>query len=113
MTVIDSLVDPSDATFKSNRDRMLQLVAELRAREAAAREGGGAKYVQRHREQGKLPVRDRIARLIDAGSPLLELSTLAAVDTYDGEAPAAGLVTGISRVSGRDFFFNAKAATVK
>src|SRR3989442_15860071 len=101
MTVLDSHVNPTDATFKSNRDRMLQLVAELRAREAAARQGGGAKYVQRHREQGKLPVRDRVAKLVDAGSPLLELSTLAAVDLYDGEAPGAGLVTGIGRVSGR------------
>src|SRR5882762_4997985 len=113
MTVIDSLVDPSDATFKSNRDRMQQLVAELRAREAAAREGGSAKYVQRHRDQGKLPVRDRIAKLIDVGSPLLELSTLAAVDMYDGEAPAAGIVTGVSRVSGREVMIIANDATVK
>src|SRR5258708_310426 len=92
---------------------MLQLGAELRAREAVAREGGGAKYVQRPREQGKLPVRDRIARLIDAGSPLLELSTLAAVDMYDGEAPAAGLVTAIGRVSGREGMIIANDATVK
>jgi 3-methylcrotonyl-CoA carboxylase beta subunit/propionyl-CoA carboxylase len=111
--VLDSHISPADATFLANRDRMLQLVAELRAREAAAREGGGAKYVQRHREQGKLPVRDRIARLIDAGSPLLELSTLAAVDMYDGEAPAAGLVTAIGRVSGREVMIIANDATVK
>src|SRR4030081_3657187 len=113
MTVLDSHIDPTDATFKSNSDRMVQLVAELRAREAAAREGGGAKYVQRHREQGKLPVRDRIARLIDAGSPLLELSTLAAVELCDGDAPAAGLVTAIGRVSGREVMIIANDATVK
>jgi acetyl-CoA carboxylase carboxyltransferase component len=113
MTVLVSHVDPADPTFLANRERTQQLVAELRAREAAAREGGGAKYVQRHREQGKLPVRDRIAKLIDAGSPLLELSTLAAVDMYDGEAPAAGIVTGISRVSGREVMIIANDATVK
>src|SRR5436309_8621782 len=92
---------------------MQQLVSELRAREAAAREGGGAKYLQRHREQGKLPVRDRIARLVDEGSPLLELSPLAATDMYDGEAPAAGLVTAIARVSGREVMIVANDATVK
>src|SRR3954468_14272782 len=92
---------------------MQQIVRELPAHEAAARDGGGAKYVQRHREQGKLPVRDRIAKLIDAGSPLLELSTLAAFDMYDGEAPAAGVVTGIGRVSGREVMIIANDATVK
>ncbi len=113
MIALDSHVDSADPAFQANRDRMQQLVAELRAREAAAREGGGAKYLQRHREQGKLPVRDRIAKLVDAGSPLLELSTLAAVDMYDGEAPAAGLVTGIGRVSGREVMIIANDATVK
>src|SRR5947207_6475557 len=113
MTVIDTHVDPTDPIFKSNSDRMQQLVSELRAREAAAREGGGAKYLQRHREQGKLPVRDRIARLIDEGSPLLELSPLAASGMYDGEAPAAGLITSIARVSGREVMIVANDATVK
>src|SRR5438046_6792180 len=113
MLPLETHVDPTDSTFKSNRDRMQQLVSELRAREAAAREGGGAKYLQRHREQGKLPVRDRIARLVDEGSPLLELSPLAATDMYDGEAPAAGLVTAIARVSGREVMIVANDATVK
>ena len=113
MVTLETHVDPTDPTFTSNRDRMQQLVTELRAREAAARDGGGAKYLQRHREQGKLPVRDRIARLIDEGSPLLELSSLAAYDMYDGEAPAAGLVTAIARVSGREVMIVANDATVK
>jgi acetyl-CoA carboxylase carboxyltransferase component len=113
MVALETHIDPADATFKANRDRMQQLVSELRAREAAAREGGGAKYLQRHREQGKLPVRDRIARLVDEGSPLLELSPLAATDMYDGEAPAAGLVTAIARVSGREVMIVANDATVK
>src|SRR5436189_1063943 len=113
MVVLDSHVNPSDPSFQSNRDRMLRLVAELKERLLAAREGGGAKYVERHREQGKLPVRDRIDRLLDPGSPFLELSPLAAHDMYDGEAPGAGLVTGIGRVSSREVLIVANDATVK
>jgi 3-methylcrotonyl-CoA carboxylase beta subunit/propionyl-CoA carboxylase len=113
MRPLDTHVDRTDATFQSNAARMQALVAELREREAAARDGGGTKYLQRHRDQGKLPVRDRIARLVDAGSPLLELSTLAAYDMYDGEAPSAGLVTAVGRVSGREVMIVANDATVK
>src|SRR2546425_10566689 len=80
---------------------MRQLVTQLRDRLAVVRNGGGPKYLQRHREQGKLPVRERIDRLIDPGSPFLELSPLAAIDMYDDEAPAAGLIPGDGRVSGR------------
>src|SRR5256885_14749827 len=80
MDVLDSHVNPADSIFKTNRDRMHQLVAELRDRLARVRQGGGSKYMQRHREQGKLPVRERIDRLIDPGSPFLELSPLAAID---------------------------------
>jgi 3-methylcrotonyl-CoA carboxylase beta subunit/propionyl-CoA carboxylase len=92
---------------------MQQLVGELRGRLDRVREGGGAKYIERHRAQGKLAVRDRIARLLDAGSPFLELSPLAAYEMYDGEAPAAGLVTGVGRVSGREVLIVANDATVK
>jgi 3-methylcrotonyl-CoA carboxylase beta subunit len=113
MVVLETRVDPSDPVFQTNRDRMQQLVVELAARTARAREGGGAKYLQRHREQGKLPARERIDRLLDAGSPFLELSPLAATDMYDGEAPAAGIVTGIGRVSGREVLIVANDATVK
>jgi 3-methylcrotonyl-CoA carboxylase beta subunit/propionyl-CoA carboxylase len=113
MRVLPSTIDPRDATFAANRDWMRQLVAELRDRTAAARQGGGPKYHQRHREQGKLPVRERIDRLLDRGSPFLELSPLAAFGMYDNEAPAAGLVTGIGRVSGRDVLIVANDATVK
>src|ERR1043165_356249 len=69
---------------------------QLRERPAQAREGGGARYLQRHREQGKLPVRERIDLLLDQGSPFLELSPLAAWDMYDNEAPGAGIVTGVT-----------------
>jgi acetyl-CoA carboxylase carboxyltransferase component len=113
MIVLDTQIDPADAVFKANRDRMRQLVDDLRAQLARAREGGGAKYIERHRAQGKLPVRDRIDRLLDSGSPFLELSPLAAFDMYDGDAPAAGLITGIGRVSGREVLIVANDATVK
>ncbi len=113
MVPLESHVDTSDPTFKANRRRMEHLVAELRERLAGAREGGGAKYLQRHRDQGKLPVRERIERLLDGGSPFLELSPLAAHGMYDDEVPAAGLVTGIGRVAGREVMIVANDATVK
>src|SRR5207253_2134666 len=113
MDVLDTRVDPSDPLFQANRTRMQQLVAELAERTARAREGGGAKYLQRHRDQGKLPARERIDRLLDAGSPFLELSPLAGNGMYEDDAPAAGIVTGIGRVSGREVLIVANDATVK
>src|SRR5499433_2746466 len=113
MLVIDTRVNPADETFVANRERMQQLVHQLRDRVTAARQGGGPKYLQRHREQGKLPVRERIDRLLDAGSPFLELSSLAAWEMYDNDAPAAGIVTGIGRVSGHEVLVVANDATVK
>ncbi len=113
MDVLDTHIDPADGTFKINGDRMRQLVAQLRDRLAVVRNGGGPKYLQRHRDQGKLPVRERIDRLIDPGSPFLELSPLAAFEMYDNDAPAAGIVTGIGRVSGREVLIVANDASVK
>jgi acetyl-CoA carboxylase carboxyltransferase component len=113
MFPLETHVNPADPTFKANQRRMEQLVADLRERLAQAREGGGAKYLQRHRQQGKLSVRERIERLLDAGSPFLELSPLAAHAMYGDEAPAAGIVTGIGRVSGREVMIVANDATVK
>jgi acetyl-CoA carboxylase carboxyltransferase component len=92
---------------------MTALVAQWRDRTRAARLGGGEKYLQRHRQQGKLPVRERIDGLLDSGSPFLELSPLAAWGMYDDDAPGAGLVTGIGRVSGREVLIVANDATVK
>ena len=83
----------------SNRAHMERLVADLRARLEQARQGGDERSVRRHREQGKLLVRERIERLLDRESPFLELSPLAATGVYDDDAPGAGLVTGIGRVS--------------
>src|SRR5918911_3372463 len=102
MIPLETHLNPADATFTTNRRCMEQLLVELRHRLEHARQGGGAKYLERHRQQGKLPVRERIARLIDQGSPFLELSPLAAFGLYDDEAPAAGIVTGVGRVSGRE-----------
>ena len=113
MDRIESQIRTDSPEFRHNHDRMTALVAEYRERLARAREGGGARYVQRHREQGKLPVRTRIDKLIDPGSPFLELSPLAAFGMFDDEAPAAGVVTGIARVSGRDVMIVANDATVK
>ena len=92
---------------------MERLVIELRERTAAVRQGGGPKYLERHTSQGKLPARERIDRLLDDGSSFLELSPLAAWELYDNEAPAAGVITGIGRVSGREVLIVANDATVK
>jgi 3-methylcrotonyl-CoA carboxylase beta subunit/propionyl-CoA carboxylase len=113
MIVLDTHVDPADPVFRTNRDRMEQLVSEMRGRLSKAQEGGGPTYLERHREQGKLPVRERVLRLLDRGSPFLEFSALAAFDMYDDDAPGAGLVTGIGRVSGREVMVIANDATVK
>jgi acetyl-CoA carboxylase carboxyltransferase component len=113
MDLIESHIDPSSDLFRTNRERMEALVGELGERRAAARQGGGAKYLERHRAQGKLPVRERIEKLLDPDSPFLELSPLAAWDLYDNDAPAAGIVTGIGRVSGREVLIVANDATVK
>ena len=80
MDVLDSHTDPASDLFRSNAERMDGLVQELRARREQVRLGGGPRYLERHRAQGKLPVRERIDRLLDAGSPFLELSPLAAWD---------------------------------
>jgi 3-methylcrotonyl-CoA carboxylase beta subunit/propionyl-CoA carboxylase len=113
MDKLDSHVSRQSTDYRSNDERMRALLTEYRSRVRDAQLGGGEKYLQRHRDQGKLPVRERIARLLDPGSPFLELSALAAWDMYDGDAPGAGLVTGIGRVSGRDVMIVANDATVK
>src|SRR5262245_19868121 len=113
MQVLSSRIKSDADAFRANRERMLALVAELRERQRLVREGGGAKYLERHRAQGKMPVRERIAQLIDPATPFLELSALAAWAMYEDDAPAAGIVTGIGRVSGREVMIVANDATVK
>ena len=97
MPVLRSRLDPSSAEARANHDAMAALVAELRDRQAAVAgrgAGGDDRSIARHRERGKLPVRERIDRLLDPGSAFLELSALAATGLYDDDAPSAGIVTG-------------------
>jgi acetyl-CoA carboxylase carboxyltransferase component len=113
MDRLHSHIDTNSDTYRTNRERMRGLVEEHRARVEQVRLGGGAKYLARHRDQGKMPVRERIDTLLDPGAAFLELSPLAAWDMYDGDAPSAGIVTGIGRVSGKDVLIVANDATVK
>ncbi len=92
---------------------MKELVDELRERLAVARQGGSEAARHKHRDRGKLLVRDRVDRLLDPGSPFLELSPLAATGMYDDAVPSAGVVTGVGRVSGRECVVVANDATVK
>ena len=113
MSKIRSHIDPKSEGFRENSEAYEELLLELRERSAQARRGGGEKARKRHEERGKLPVRDRIELLLDPGTAFLELSPLAAFGMYDGRVPAAGIVTGIGRVSGRDVVIVANDATVK
>ena len=113
MPVLESQIQGSSEDFKKNRALHEKLAAELRAKLEDAQRGGGEKAAKKHTERGKLLVRDRIAKLLDPGSPFLELSPLAAHGLYEGQAPQAGLVTGIGRVSGREVMIVANDATVK
>ncbi|MGH9440884.1 MAG: carboxyl transferase domain-containing protein [Thermoanaerobaculia bacterium] len=113
MEILESRLDVESAEFRARADAMRALTEDLRAKAAAAREGGGEQARDRHRKQGKLPVRERLESLLDPGAPFLELSSLAADGMYDGAAPCAGLVTGIGGVSGRDVMIVANDATVK
>ena len=102
-----------DETFERRRASMEGLVAELRERTALVAAGGGEKAVERHRSRGKLTARERIDRLVDPGTAFLELNALAAWELYDGDAPSAGIVTGIGVVEGRQCVIVANDATVK
>src|SRR5712691_6824523 len=102
-----------DEVFERRRERMEELVAELRERTSQVARGGGEKAVARHRERGKLTARERIERLIDPDSAFLELSPLAAWELYGGQAPSAGIVTGIGVIEGQECVLVANDATVK
>jgi acetyl-CoA carboxylase carboxyltransferase component len=113
VSVLESRVDRGSAEFAEGRARMDALVAELRERLAAARAGGGEEAVRRHREQGKLMVRERVERLLDPATPFLEVGALAGLGLHDAQAPSAGLVCGVGRVRGREVMVVANDATVK
>ena len=114
MNQIDSAVNPRSQEFAENAEHMQTLVDDLRQQVARIAQGGGERYQQRHKSRGKLLVRERIDALLDPGAPFLELSQLAAFDMYGkDDVPAAGLVTGIGRVSGQECVIVANDATVK
>ncbi|HUP83655.1 MAG TPA: carboxyl transferase domain-containing protein [Candidatus Limnocylindria bacterium] len=116
MAVLTTRVDANGEEARKNSAAMTALVADLRQKTAAVADRGAAgdeRSVARHRERGKMPVRERIEHLLDPGAPFLELSPLAAIGMYDDEAPGAGMVTGIGRILGTDAVIVANDATVK
>ena len=113
MTPLPTLLDPRSAAAQANAARMATLVQDLRATVDHIRLGGGDTARTRHTGRGKLLPRDRVRLLLDPGTPFLELSQLAAHGQYGNEVPAAGLITGIGRVMGRECVVVANDATVK
>ncbi len=113
MNILRTKLNPADSDFHDNAACMGELVADLRAKVAAIKLGGGEAARNRHTQRGKLLPRDRIRTLLDVGSPFLELSQMAAYQVYDDVVPAAGIITGIGRVSGRECMIVANDATVK
>src|SRR6266540_4514765 len=116
MAVLRTSLDTAGPAFRANAEAMGGLVADLRERTRAVGgrgAGGDERSIARHRDRGKLPVRERIERLIDPGSAFLELSALAAGGLYEDEAPGAGIVTGIGLVEGVECVLVANDATVK
>ncbi|MEU6059671.1 carboxyl transferase domain-containing protein [Streptomyces sp. NPDC047097] len=111
--VLGSAADPGSAAWAANEAAHRELADDLRGRLAAARLGGGERARARHTARGKLLPRDRVDTLLDPGSPFLELAPLAANGLYDDQAPAAGVIAGIGRVSGREVVVVANDATVK
>ena len=101
MSRLTSSADPHSEAFKSNRAAMLALVEELRGKTAEAAEGGSERSREKHLSRGKLLPRDRVERLLDPGSPFLEIGALAANGMYEGNVHGAGMIAGIGRVSGR------------
>jgi acetyl-CoA carboxylase carboxyltransferase component len=113
VAVLSSQVDRASEAFERRRARMEELVAELREASARVAAGGGERAVERHRSRGKLTARERIDRLVDPGTAFLEVGALAAWEVYDGQAPSAGVVTGIGVVEGQECVIVANDATVK
>ena len=113
MSILSSHIDPRDPQFQENDAQLRAAVQDLEARLAKVAEGGGEKARKKHTERGKLLPRERVAALLDPGSPFLELSALAAGGMYDDAAPAAGVITGIGRVHGIEVVVVANDATVK
>src|SRR5690348_95828 len=110
---IESKIVTESEEFRARAEHNRALAEKLRADVAEAAKGGPEKHRQRHVDRGKLLPRDRVERLLDPGSPFLEIGQLAACDMYEGEVPGAGLIAGIGRVSGRQVMIVCNDATVK
>src|SRR5437899_3547242 len=110
---LTSTINSAEPQFTRNHTRMRALVEQLQDALAAVRAGGGKEMTERHRSRGKLTARERIDHLLDPATAFLELSPLAAWDMYENEAPAAGIITGVGRVCGREVVIVANDATVK
>ncbi len=113
MAILTSQLSTRSAEFKANQAAMQAALEPVQAAVRRAQAGGGAAAQQRHLSKGKLLPRERVARLLDAGSPFLEVGQFAAHGLYDGAAPCAGLITGVGRVSGRECMVICNDATVK
>src|SRR5499427_8964028 len=113
MAILDRAVDTKSLEFRANAAQMRELVEELGRRRAEAAMGGPARARERHAGRGKLLPRERVLRLIDPGTPFLELSPLAALGMYEDAIHGAGLITGIGRVEGRECVILANDATIK
>ncbi|MDD4976172.1 MAG: carboxyl transferase domain-containing protein [Bacteriovorax sp.] len=113
MDVIESHIDVNSSDFKENKAYHLSLKEELIARLNKIKLGGGEEQAKRHQARSKFLPRERIEKILDAGSPFIELSTLAAYNLYEDDIPSAGIVTGIGRVHGIECLFVANDATVK
>jgi len=113
MAILESTISTRSEEFRANAEAMQQLVADLREKIALTARGGPEAARQKHVARGKLLPRDRVERLLDPGSPFLEIGQLAAWNMYDGEAPAAGLIAGVGRIEGQLCMVVANDATVK
>jgi 3-methylcrotonyl-CoA carboxylase beta subunit len=113
MATIKSKINPNSADFAANAAAMQAQVNDLHGTLDRVRQGGGSKACERHTSRGKLLPRERVQGLLDPGSPFLELSALAAHNVYGEDVPAAGIITGIGRVSGQECVIVANDATVK
>ncbi|MDQ6931651.1 MAG: methylcrotonoyl-CoA carboxylase, partial [Candidatus Eremiobacteraeota bacterium] len=113
MSVLESRIDRQGEAFRNNAQRMDSLVAQLRRELVSVRGGGGVDAVAKHRKRGKLTARQRVDGLLDPGGDFLEFSALAAYGMYRGDAPGAGMITGIGPIEGQDCVIVANDATVK
>jgi 3-methylcrotonyl-CoA carboxylase beta subunit len=113
VAVITSNIDSASGEFRANQTAMRALTAELEQRRATAAEGGPPRARERHLARGKLLPRERVTALIDPGAPFLEMSPLAARGMYDDDIHAAGIITGIGRVCGRECVIVCNDSTIK